>query len=74
MGEFRNVSVFPDSIKIGTDSLFNDFQCSDMLFEPLSTPRDLGLGKNEDCDALIAVFSRTIRTGSSSKMFIRQAD
>jgi hypothetical protein len=43
-GRFQNVSVFPDPIKTGTDSLFKRFQCSnDAGFESLQ-PR-LGPGR-----------------------------
>jgi AsmA family protein len=54
-GTLKNVSVFPDPIKTGTESLvakiFNVFVM--LALSPLQ-PRDLGLGQDVDCDALIA--------------------
>ena len=74
-GGFKNVSVFPDPIKTGTDSLFKKiFNVLTMLVLSPLQPRDLGLGKDVDCDALIASVQKRIRAESSSKMFIKQAD
>ena len=54
-GGFKNVSVFPDPIKTGTDSLFKKiFNVLTMLVLSPFQPRDFGLGKDVDCDALIA--------------------
>jgi uncharacterized protein involved in outer membrane biogenesis len=54
-GGFKNVSVFPDPIKTGTESLFKKiFNVLTMLVLSPLQPRDLGLGKDVDCDALIA--------------------
>jgi AsmA family protein len=54
-GGFKNVSAFPDPIKTGTDSLFKKiFNVLTMLVLSPLQPRDLGLGKDVDCDALIA--------------------
>jgi AsmA family protein len=54
-GGFKDVSVFPDPIKTGTDSLFKKiFNVLTMLVLSPLQPRDLGLGKDVDCDALIA--------------------
>jgi AsmA family protein len=54
-GGFKNVSVFPDPIKTGTDSLFKKiFNVLTMLVLSPLQPRDLGQGKDVDCDALIA--------------------
>jgi hypothetical protein len=54
-GGFKNVSAFPDPIKTGTDSLFKKiFNAVTMLVLSPLQPRDLGLGKDVDCDALIA--------------------
>ena len=54
-GGFKNVSAFPDPIKTGTDSLFEKiFNVLTMLVLSPIQPRDLGLGKDADCDALIA--------------------
>jgi len=54
-GTLKNISAFPDPIKTGTDSLvakiFNVFVM--LVLSPLQ-PRDLGLGQDVDCDALIA--------------------
>jgi len=54
-GGFKNISVFPDPIKTGTDSLFKKiFNVITMLVMTPLQPRDLGQGKDVDCDALIA--------------------
>jgi AsmA family protein len=54
-GGFKDVSAFPDPIKTGTDSLFKKiFNVLTMLVLSPVQPRDLGLGKDVDCDALIA--------------------
>jgi hypothetical protein len=54
-GGFKNISVFPDPIKTGTDSLFKKiFNVLTMLVMTPLQPRDLGQGKDVDCDALIA--------------------
>ena len=54
-GHFKNISVFPDPIKTGTDSLFKKiFNVITMLVMTPLQPRDLGQGKDVDCDALIA--------------------
>jgi len=54
-GGFKNLSVFPDPIKTGTDSLFKKiFNVLTMLVLTPLQPRDLGQGKDVDCDALIA--------------------
>jgi AsmA family protein len=54
-GGFKNISVFPDPIKTGTDSLFKKlFNVVTMLVMIPLQPRDLGQGKDVDCDALIA--------------------
>src|SRR6266498_1022472 len=54
-GGFKNISVFPDPIKTGTDSLFKKlFNVLAMLVMTPLQPRDLGQGKDVDCDALIA--------------------
>jgi len=54
-GNLNNISAFPDPIKTGTESLlakiFNIFVM--LGLSPLQ-PRDLGLGRDADCDALIA--------------------
>jgi uncharacterized protein involved in outer membrane biogenesis len=54
-GGFKDISVFPDPIKTGTDSLFKKiFNVLTMLVMIPIQPRDLGLAKDADCDALIA--------------------
>jgi hypothetical protein len=54
-GPLNNVSVFPDPIKTGTDSLPKKiFNVLTMLVISPFQPRDLGQGKDVDCDALIA--------------------
>jgi uncharacterized protein involved in outer membrane biogenesis len=54
-GRFKNISVFPDPIKTGTESLlakvFNVFMM--LAMSPLQ-PRDLATGRDVNCDALIA--------------------
>jgi len=54
-GPLNDVSVFPDPIKTGTDSLLKKiFNVLTMLVISPLQPRDLGQGKDVDCDALIA--------------------
>jgi uncharacterized protein involved in outer membrane biogenesis len=54
-GPLNNVSVFPDPIKTGTDSLIKKiFNVLTMLLLSPFQPRDLAQGKDVDCDALIA--------------------
>jgi uncharacterized protein involved in outer membrane biogenesis len=54
-GGFKNISVFPDPIKTGTDSLVKKiFNVLTMLVSSPIQPRDLGQGNDADCDALIA--------------------
>lgn len=54
-GGFKNISVFPDPIKTGTDSLVKKlFNVLTMLVLSPLQPRDLGQGKDANCDALIA--------------------
>jgi hypothetical protein len=54
-GSLNNISAFPDPIKTGTESLFAKiFNVFLMLALSPVQPRDLGLGKDVDCEALIA--------------------
>ncbi|HYJ15164.1 MAG TPA: AsmA family protein [Candidatus Limnocylindria bacterium] len=54
-GGFKNISVFPDPIKTGTDSLVKKvFNLLTLLVTSPVQPRDLWQGKDADCDALIA--------------------
>ena len=54
-GGFKNISVFPDPIKTGTDSLFKKiFNVLTMLVLSPFQPRNVGQGKDVDCGALIA--------------------
>jgi AsmA family protein len=54
-GNFKKVSAFPDPIKTGTDSLFKKIlNVVTMLVLSPFQPRDLGQGKDVDCNALIA--------------------
>jgi uncharacterized protein involved in outer membrane biogenesis len=54
-GGFKDISVFPDPIKTGTDSLYKKlFNVLTMLVLTPLQPRDFGQGKDIDCDALIA--------------------
>ena len=54
-GGFKNLSAFPDPIKTGTESIFQKILNVLVMIamSPLQ-PRDLGLGKDVDCSALIA--------------------
>jgi AsmA family protein len=54
-GPFKNISVFPDPIKTGTDSVVKKiFNVLTLLILSPFQPRDLGQGKDIDCDALLA--------------------
>jgi uncharacterized protein involved in outer membrane biogenesis len=54
-GPLNNVSVFPDPIKTGTDSLIKKiFNVLTLLVMTPFQPRDLAQGKDVDCDALLA--------------------
>jgi uncharacterized protein involved in outer membrane biogenesis len=54
-GGFKNLSAFPDPIKTGTESIFQKiFNILVMIVTSPIQPRDLGLGKDLDCGALIA--------------------
>ena len=54
-GSLNHVSAFPDPIKTGTESLFAKiFNVFVMLVLSPLQPRDLGLGQDVDCNALIA--------------------
>jgi hypothetical protein len=54
-GPFKDISVFPDPIKIGTDSLVKKiFNALMLLITMPFQPRDLAQGKDIDCNALIA--------------------
>jgi uncharacterized protein involved in outer membrane biogenesis len=54
-GGFKDISVFPDPIKIGTDSLYKKiFNVLTMLVLTPVQPRDFGQGKDVDCNDLIA--------------------
>ncbi len=54
-GGFKNITVFPDPIKTGTDSLVKKiFNVLALLVSSPIQPRDLGQGEDANCDALIA--------------------
>ena len=54
-GPLNNISVFPDPIKTGTDSLLKKiFNVLTLLVTSPFQPRDLAQGKDIDCDALLA--------------------
>jgi AsmA family protein len=54
-GPLNNISVFPDPIKTGTDSLLKKiFNAIAVLITTPFQPRDLAQGKDIDCDALLA--------------------
>jgi uncharacterized protein involved in outer membrane biogenesis len=53
-GPLKNVSAFPDPIKTGTDSILKKiFNVLTMLLISPLQPRDLGQGKDVDCNELI---------------------
>ena len=53
-GPLKNVSAFPDPIKAGTDSLLKKiFNVLTMIVLSPFQPRDVGQGKDVDCNALI---------------------
>ena len=73
-GGFKNISVFPDPIKTGTDSLFKKlFNVLTMLVLTPLQPRDLGQGKDVDCDALIAQVQNQDPKGIVLKDVIKQS-
>ncbi|MBI4528847.1 MAG: AsmA family protein [Deltaproteobacteria bacterium] len=54
-GRFKSISVFPDPLRTGTESLFAKiFNVFVMIALMPVQPRDLGLGRDADCDGLIA--------------------
>lgn len=54
-GPLNDVSVFPDPIKTGTDSLIKKiFNVLALLVMSPFQPRDLAQGKDVDCDALLS--------------------
>ena len=54
-GRIKNMSVFPDPLKTGTESLFAKILnvLVMLVMSPLQ-PRDLGLGRDVNCDELLA--------------------
>jgi len=73
-GGFKDISVFPDPIKTGTDSLFQKlFNVLTMLVMTPLQPRDLGQGKDVDCDALIAQVQNQDPKGIVLKDVIKQS-
>jgi AsmA family protein len=54
-GGFKNISVFPDPIKTGTDSLFKKIvNVLTLLVTSPFQPRDFGQGEDVDCAAMFA--------------------
>ena len=54
-GPLNDISVFPDPIKTGTDSIIKKiFNVLTVLLLSPFQPRDLAQGKDVDCDALLA--------------------
>src|SRR5258706_7940269 len=54
-GGFKNISVFPDPIKTGTDSLLQKIvNVLTLLVTSPFQPRDYGQGEDVDCEALFA--------------------
>jgi len=69
-GSLNNVSAFPDPIKTGTESLFAKiFNVFVMLVLSPLQPRDLGLGQDVDCNALIASIEKQDPRGVVLKDF-----
>jgi len=67
-GGFKNISAFPDPIKTGTDSLVKRiFNVLALLVSSPLQPRDLGQGKDADCDALIASVQKPAPPGVALK-------
>jgi AsmA family protein len=54
-GHLKNISAFPDPVKLGTESFFQKAINVVLMFasSPFQ-PRDLGLGRDIDCNALLA--------------------
>lgn len=73
-GRLKNISAFPDPIKTGTDSIFAKiFNVFTMLALSPLQPRDLGLGRDVNCDALIAQVQKKDPTGVVPKEFNKTA-
>jgi uncharacterized protein involved in outer membrane biogenesis len=73
-GRLKNISVFPDPIKTGTESLFAKiFNVVVMLALSPLQPRDLGLGQDVDCDAVMARVQERDPRGLILKDFERGA-
>ena len=69
-GRLKNISVFPDPIKTGTESIFAKiFNVFTMLALSPLQPRDLGLGRDVNCDALIAQVQKKDPAGVVPKDF-----
>ena len=67
-GGFKNITVFPDPIKTGTDSLVKRiFNVLALLVSSPLQPRDLAQGTDADCAALIASVQRQQPRGVVSK-------
>lgn len=71
-GPFKKISVFPDPLKTGTESLlakiFNVFVM--LALSPLQ-PRDLGLARDVNCDALITHVQKKDPYGVVPKEFYK---
>ena len=73
-GRLKNISVFPDPIKTGTESIFAKiFNVFTMLALSPLQPRDLGLGRDVNCDALITQVQKKDPTGVVPKDFNKTA-
>jgi AsmA family protein len=74
-GGFKNLSAFPDPIKTGTESIFQKILNVLVMIamSPLQ-PRDLGLGKDVDCAALIASIREHDTHGVVPKDFYSSAE
>jgi uncharacterized protein involved in outer membrane biogenesis len=69
-GSLKNVSAFPDPIKTGTESIFQKiFNVLVMIAMSPLQPRDLGLAKDVNCDALIAKVQEKDTYGVVPKKF-----
>jgi hypothetical protein len=69
-GRLKNISAFPDPIKTGTESLLAKiFNVLVVLVTSPVQPRDLGLAKDVNCDALIAYVQKRDPQGIILKDF-----
>ncbi|HEV8342059.1 MAG TPA: AsmA family protein [Candidatus Binatia bacterium] len=74
-GGFKNVSVFPDPLKTGTESLLAKiFNVIVMLASSVVQPRDLWWGSDVDCDTLLAGLQKKDPRGLVLRDFYETAE